>query len=82
MDNAPPMPSNRPAAGRMAIGSMKALPIFCRVLNMSVLRGGLGGASANRVDESGTDLGRTGDCTPDDDGVGSAVEGVDRQVRG
>ena len=49
---------------------------------MSVLRGCVGDAGTDRVDEAGTDLGGTGDRAADDDSVGSAVEGVDRQVRG
>ena len=35
--NAPPIPSSKPAAGRIAIGSINALPIFCSCLNMYLL---------------------------------------------
>ena len=34
LDKAPPIPNNKPAAGKMAIGNIKAFPIFCKNLNM------------------------------------------------
>ncbi|CDG01036.1 Hypothetical protein CCH01_003220 [Clostridium chauvoei JF4335] len=37
LDNAPPIPSNKPAAGKIAIGNINDLPIFCKLLNILLL---------------------------------------------